>query len=305
MSLRLAFMGTPDFAVPSLAHLVDFGHEIAVVYTQPARPKGRGLASGLSAVARLAAQRHLPVRAPQTLKSGSEQAFFSGLRLDAAVVVAYGLLLPKPILDAPRLGCFNLHASILPRWRGAAPIQRAIMAGDSETGVSVMRMEEGLDTGPVLSEERVTIGRKTYGTLHDELARLGAGLLVRTLAALERGLAKAHAQNNVGATYARKIDSAETHVDWTKSAHELDCLIRGLSPQPGAWCLSGNERLKLLDCQLVTAKGRPGEVLDERLSVACGNGALRITRLQRPGRGPMTAEALLRGYPIRAGTQLT
>ena len=305
MTLRLAFMGTPDFAVPTLAALIEHGHRIAAVYSQPARPKGRGLAPQPSLVAKLAAKHHLEIRTPASLKSPDEQGYFSGLHLDAAVVVAYGLLLPKPILDAPRLGCFNLHASLLPRWRGAAPIQRAIIEGDAETGVMVMRMEEGLDTGPVLSEERTPIGRKTFGALHDELAELGAGLMVRTLAALERGLAQGHSQHNVGATYAKKIENAETRIDWSKPAVEIDRLIRGLSPHPGAWCLYRDERFKLLDCDVIVASGAPGEILDDKLAVACGEGALRLKRLQRASRAPMDAATLLRGYPISPGASFS
>ena len=215
--------------------------------------------------------------------------------------LAYGLLLPKAFLDAPRLGCFNLHASLLPRWRGAAPIQRAIMEGDAETGVMVMRMEEGLDTGPVLSEERTPIARKTFGALHDELAQLGAGLMVRTLAALERGVATGHSQQNIGATYAKKISGTETRIDWSRPAQEVDRLIRALSPQPGAWCLYREDRLKLLDCDVIAGSGAPGEILDGSLAIACGEGALRLKQLQRAGRAPMDAQAFLRGHAIPAG----
>jgi methionyl-tRNA formyltransferase len=304
MTLRLAFMGTPDFAVPALAALIEHGHDLRAVYTQPARPKGRGLAFEPSPVAKLAASHRIEVRTPQSLKGEAAQRAFAELHLDAAVVVAYGLLLPKAILDSPRLGCFNLHASLLPRWRGAAPIQRAIMAGDRETGAMVMRMEEGLDTGPVLSEERTAIGRKTFGDLHDQLTSLGAGLMVRTLAAIERGNSTGHSQHNIGATYARKIENAETRIDWSRPVDEVDCLIRGLSPYPGAWCEYRNERLKVLYAEPVDAAGAPGEILDDRLTVACRTGALRLTRLQRAGRAPMKAEDLLRGYGISAGARL-
>ena len=305
MSLRLAFMGTPDFAVPTLAALIEHGHDVCAVYSQPARPRGRGLASEPPPVAKLAASRGIEVRTPTSLKGESEQRAFTDLRLDAAVIVAYGLILPKPILDAPHLGCFNLHASLLPRWRGAAPIQRAIMAGDDETGVMVMRMEEGLDTGPMLAEERTAIARKTFGELHDELAKLGAGLMVRTLASVERGVAAAHSQTNIGATYAKKIENAETRIDWTRPAEEVDWLIRGLSPFPGAWCEYRKERLKILNAEPVDGSGTPGEILDARLTVACRTGAVRLTRLQRAGRAPMNAEDLLRGYAIPAGARLT
>jgi len=228
MALRLAFMGTPDFAVPTLAELIAQGHDIAAVYSQPPRPKGRGMALEPGPVHAFAEYAKLEVRTPLSLKGAEEQAAFAALNLDAAVVVAYGLLLPKPILEAPMLGCFNLHGSLLPRWRGAAPIQRAVMADDAETGVMVMRMDEGLDTGPVLMAERVKIGRKTSGELASELSRLGADLMMRALGALERGGVAPQAQPQEGVTYAKKILKDEARIDWTKSATEIDCLIRGL-----------------------------------------------------------------------------
>src|SRR5690242_13895189 len=234
MVLRLAIMGTPDFAVPALAELVAQGHDIACVYSQPPRPKGRGMAVEPGPVHQFALSAKLPVRTPLSLKDAEQQRLFAELELDAAIVVAYGLLLPKPILDAPRLGCFNLHGSLLPRWRGAAPVQRAVMAGDAETGVMVMRMEEGLDTGPVLMAERTPIGRKTYRDLHDELARLGADLMARAMSAVSLGQASETPQPEDGVTYAKKILKEEARIDWTKHARELDCLIRGLSPFPGA-----------------------------------------------------------------------
>ncbi len=301
--MRLAFMGTPDFAVPTLGALIAQGHEIAAVYTQPPRPKGRGLASEISPVAKLAQAHNIEIRDPVSLKGESEQSAFAALNLDAAVVVAYGLLLPKPILDAPRLGCFNLHGSLLPRWRGAAPIQRAIMAGDSETGVMAMRMEEGLDTGPVLMAERIAIGRKTYGDLHDELSHLGADLMVRALAALDRGSIEAQPQQGEP-TYAKKILKEETRIDWKKSASEIDCHVRGLSPVPGAWTEANGERLKILYAEPTKGSGTPGEMLDDKLTIACGNGALKLIRLQRAGRGPMNAEDLLRGFSLPRGTKL-
>ena len=304
MSLRLVFMGTPDFAVPTLAELIGQGHDIAAVYTQPPRPKGRGLAPENSPVARLAEAQGFDLRTPERLKDAETQERFATLEADAAVVVAYGLLLPKLVLDAPRLGCFNLHASLLPRWRGAAPIQRAIMAGDAETGVMAMRMEEGLDTGPVLMAENVPIGRKTYGELHDELARLGADVMARTLAALERGTIAETPQADEGATYARKITKEETRIDWTKSVHEIDCLIRGLSPQPGAWCEARGERLKILYAVPVDGNGEPGEILDGQLTVACAEGALRLMRVQRAGRASAAAAEFLRGFPLRKGERL-
>ena len=302
MTLRLAFMGTPEFAVPTLVELIGQGHEIVCVYSQPPRPKGRGLETEPSPVHAQALKHAIAVRTPASLKAVTEQESFAALALDAAIVVAYGLLLPKPILDAPRLGCFNLHGSLLPRWRGAAPIQRAIMAGDAETGVISMRMDEGLDTGPVLLAERTTIGRKTYGELQDELARLGADLMVRTLAALERGSLSEQPQPTVGATYAKKILKEETQIAWSKSAREVDCLVRGLSPVPGAWTEVKGERVKILNCEPVEASGTPGTLLDDALTIACGEGALRLTRLQRPGKSAMAADELLRGFPLSRGT---
>jgi methionyl-tRNA formyltransferase len=303
--MRLAFMGTPDFAVPTLTELVGQGHEIAAVYSQPPRPKGRGLESEPSPVARAAASFGIDVRTPLTLKNADAQAEFAALDLDVAVVVAYGLLLPKPILDAPRLGCFNLHGSLLPRWRGAAPIQRAIMAGDTETGVMAMRMEEGLDTGPVLMAERTPIGRKTYGELHDELSRLGADLMARAMSALSLGQASETPQSEDGVTYAKKILKEEARIDWSKSARELDCLIRGLSPIPGAWCEAKGERLKILFAEPVNGKGAPGVIIDDTLTVACGDGALRLAKLQRAGKSVMTGQELLRGFALPKGTLLS
>jgi methionyl-tRNA formyltransferase len=296
-------MGTPDFAVPTLAALIAQGHEIAAVYTQPPRPKGRGLASEPSPVAKLARANKLEIRDPVSLKNAEAQAAFAALDLDVAVVVAYGLLLPKPILDAPRLGCVNLHGSRLPRWRGAAPIQRAIMAGDAETGVMAMQMEEGLDTGPVLMAERVAIGRKTHGDLHDELSHLGADLMVRTLAALERGSIEAQPQTGEP-TYAKKILKEEARIGWKKPAREIDSHIRGLSPSPGAWTEANGERLKILYAEPATGSGAPGEALDDQLTIACGDGALKLLRLQRAGRAPMNAEELLRGFQLPRGTKL-
>jgi methionyl-tRNA formyltransferase len=292
-------MGTPDFAVPTLAELIAQGHDIACVYSQPPRPKGRGLNADPSPVHKFALDARLAVRTPTSLKDEAQQELFRALDIDAAVVVAYGLLLPKPILDAPKLGCFNLHGSLLPRWRGAAPIQRAVMAGDEETGVMVMRMEEGLDTGPVLMAERTQIARKTHGELHDELSRLGADLMVRALAALARGSIAEIPQPSDGATYAKKILKEEARIDWTKSAHEIDCLIRGLSPVPGAWCEVKGERLKILYAEPMEGRGAPGMILDDRLTVACGDGTLRLTRLQRAGKSVMTADELLRGFALQ------
>ena len=297
-------MGTPDFAVPTLAELIAQGHDIACVYSQPPRPKGRGLALEPGPVHKFAESAKLPVRTPLSLKVAAEQEEFAALNLDAAIVVAYGLLLPKPILDAPRLGCFNLHGSLLPRWRGAAPIQRAVMAGDAETGVMVMQMEEGLDTGPVLMAERTPIGRKTSGELASELSRLGADLMVRALGALERGGVTPQAQSEEGVTYARKILKEEARIDWTRSAHDVDCHVRGLSPFPGAWTEVNGERLRVLYAEPAAGNGRPGITLDDALTVACGDGAVRLRKVQRAGGKAMDADALLKGFAVPAGTQL-
>jgi methionyl-tRNA formyltransferase len=304
VTLRLAFMGTPDFAVPALAELIAQGHDIAAVYSQPPRPAGRGMALEPGAVHKFAESAKLPVRTPLSLKDAEEQAAFASLDLDAAIVVAYGLLLPKAILDAPQLGCFNLHGSLLPRWRGAAPIQRAVMAGDAQTGVMVMRMNEGLDTGPVLMAERVAVGRKTSGELTSELSRLGADLMVRALGALERGAVVPQAQPEDGVTYAKKILKDEARIDWARSAHEIDCHIRGLSPFPGAWTEVNGERLKILYAEPANGDGRPGITLDDALTVACGDGAVKLRKVQRAGGKAMDAEALLKGFAVPRGTQL-
>jgi methionyl-tRNA formyltransferase len=247
----------------------------------------------------------LPVRTPLTLKGEAEQAEFAALDLDAAIVVAYGLLLPKAILDAPKLGCFNLHGSLLPRWRGAAPIQRAVMAGDAETGVMVMQMEEGLDTGPVLMAERVKVARKTSGDLTAELSRLGADLMVRALGALERGGVTPQPQSAEGVTYAKKISKDEARIDWTKSASEIDGHVRGLSPFPGAWTEVNGERLKVLYAEPVSGSGKPGVLLDDELTVACGEGALKLLKVQRAGKSAMGAADLLKGFALPRGTQFS
>jgi len=305
MTLRLAFMGTPEFAVPALAELIAQGHDIAAVYSQPPRPSGRGMETTPGPVHKFAQTAGLEVRTPLSLKSPDEQAAFVALGLDAAVVVAYGLLLPKAILDAPRLGCFNLHGSLLPRWRGAAPIQRAVMAGDAQTGVMVMHMDEGLDTGPVLMAERVTIGRKTSGELADQLSRLGADLMVRALGGLERGQVSEQPQTQDGVTYARKILKDEARIDWTKSAAEIDCLIRGLSPAPGAFTEVKGERLKILLAEPVSGNGNPGAVIGDDLTIACGSGALRLLKVQRAGGKAMAADDLLKGFALPPGTQFS
>lgn len=297
--MRLAFMGTPEFSVAVLAALLDAGHEIACVYAQPARPAGRGMALKPSPVQAFAESRGLAVRTPLSLKAPDEQQHFAALNLDAAVVVAYGLLLPKPILDAPRLGCFNVHASLLPRWRGAAPIQRAIMAGDAETGITIMRMDEGLDTGPMCRGAHVAITPEmTAQTLHDELAVLGARLMVDTLV----GPIACTAQPADGASYAKKIDKAEARIDFSRSALDVRNHIHGLSPFPGAWFQQGGTRIKVLNCVTVEGNGAPGTVLDDVLTIACGTGAVRLTRLQREGKGAMDATTFRRGFPLPAGT---
>lgn len=303
--MRLAFMGTPDFAVPVLRALADAGHKIVRVYTQPPRPAGRGKGLRQSAVHAAAAELGLPVETPESFRDPPVLADFAALGLDAAVVVAYGQILPVAALEAPRLGCLNLHASLLPRWRGAAPIQRAVMAGDAETGVCVMQMEAGLDTGPVLACEATAIAPEdTAGTLHDRLAGIGAKLIVETLARLEAGMAAAVPQSEEGVTYARKIDKAEARVDWTRPAGELAALIHGLSPSPGAWCEIGGERVKLLMAVPEDGAGAPGEVLDDELLVACGGGALRLVTLQRAGKGAMDAATFLNGFPLPRGARL-
>jgi len=302
MALRLAFMGTPDFAVPTLAELIAQGHDIVAVYSQPPRPKGRGMALEPGPVHRFAESAKIPVRTPVSLKGAAEQEEFARLNLDAAIVVAYGLLLPKAILQAPKLGCFNLHGSLLPRWRGAAPIQRAVMAGDEETGVMVMQMDEGLDTGPVLMAEKVRIGRKTSGDLTGELSRLGADLMVRALGALERGGVTPQPQSAEGVTYAKKITKDEARIDWSKSAHEIDCQIRGLAPSPGAFTEVKGERLKVLYAMPVQDRGEPGKVIGDDLTVACGEGALKLLKVQRAGSRAMDARELLKGFALPPGT---
>lgn len=303
--MRLAFMGTPDFAVPTLRALIDSGHEIARVYSQPPRRAGRGKAVRPSPVQRAAEEAGLPVETPESFRDADVLARFAALDLDAAVVIAYGQILPPGALAAPRLGCFNVHASLLPRWRGAAPIQRAIMAGDAETGIAIMQMEEGLDTGPVLSIARTPIGPEdTAGTLHDRLAEMGAGLMVEALDDVAAGRATAQPQPAEGVTYATKIEKAEARIDWTRPAFELDRHIRGLAPFPGAWCEINGERVKLLMSRPEQGEGVPGTALDDHLLIACGEGALRLTRLQRSGRGASDAVDMLRGFPIPVGSVL-
>ncbi len=301
MALRLVFMGTPDFAVPTLVEIVGGGHDVVAVYTRAPQPAGRrGLELTPSLVAREAERFGLPIVTPKTLKEPNAAAAMRAHGADAAVVVAYGLILPQPILDAFPLGSFNLHASLLPRWRGAAPIHRAVMAGDRETGVMVMKMEQGLDTGPIAMAERVSIGPDaTTGELHDKLARPGADLMLRALGALEKGQLQLTPQAGTGVTYANKIDKNETRIDWSKPWQAVHNHCRGLSPFPGAWFeLPGTGRIKVLRTTKGSGAGAPGCVLDDRLTIACGEGAVRIVELQRGGGKPMPADEFLRGTPI-------
>lgn len=298
--MRLVFMGTPDFSVSVLKVLIEAGHEIACVYAQPPRPAGRGMALRPTPVHAFAEARGIEVRTPVSFKSGEEQEKFEALRADAAVVVAYGLLLPKSILEAPKHGCFNAHASLLPRWRGAAPIQRAIMEGDTETGVTIMRMDEGLDTGPMMLKVKCPIeDATTASSLHDELAVLGAKAMVDVLA---QPLHSGEAQPVEGATYAKKIDKAEAHVDFSKPAQKVLRHIHGLSPFPGAWTTVNGTRVKILRCEIVKASGVAGHFVDTDLTIACGENAIRCIELQREGKGSMAADVFLRGFPVAAGT---
>jgi methionyl-tRNA formyltransferase len=309
MSLRLIFMGTPEFAVPTLLDLVAHGHEIAAVYTRAAKPAGRGMKLQLSPVEQEARRLGIPVLTPTTLKTPEALEQFRAHEADAAVVVAYGMILPQAILDAPKLGCFNLHASLLPRWRGAAPINRAIMAGDTETGVMVMKMDIGLDTGDVAMAERLVISdAMTAADLHDALAPLGGDLMVRAMGALERGKLQLTRQSAEGVTYAAKIEKAEARIDWNKPARDVLRHIHGLSPFPGAWCEIAIEgapaRIKILRGEIADRSGAPGDLLDDRLTVACQQGALRILELQRAGKQPMKAEEFLRGSPLKPPVRL-
>lgn len=301
--MRIIFMGTPDFAVPTLAALHDAAHEIVAVYTQPPRRAGRGKKLQPSPVQREAEIRHLEVRSPVSLKSAEEQARFAALGADLAVVAAYGLILPRPILDAPRLGCLNVHASLLPRWRGAAPVQRAILAGDAQTGITIMQMEAGLDTGPMLATARVQVEDKTAGELTAELAEIGAHLMVGTLTELE--MLHAVPQPEDGVTYAKKIDKAEGRINWEQSAESIERQVRAFAPAPGAFFEYEGNRYRVLAAEVADGAGAPGTVLDERLTVATGSGALRPLTVQRAGKPAMETAALLRGKPIAAGTRLS
>jgi methionyl-tRNA formyltransferase len=309
MSLRLIFMGTPEFAVPTLLELVAHGHEIAAVYTRVAKPAGRGMKLQLSPVEQEAQRLGIPVLTPATLKTPEALEEFRAHNADAAVVVAYGMILPKTILDSPKFGCFNLHASLLPRWRGAAPINRTIMEGDAESGVMVMKMDVGLDTGDVAMAERLAITDSiTAADLHDALAPLGADLMVRAMGALERGPLQLTKQSEAGVTYAAKIEKAEARIDWNEPSRAVLRHIHGLSPFPGAWCemaIEGEQmRVKILRCELAQGAGAPGDLLDDRLTVACKGGAIRILELQRAGGKPMKAEEFLRGTPLKPPMRL-
>jgi methionyl-tRNA formyltransferase len=300
--MRLVFMGTPAFARVALQALLDAGHDVAAVYTQPPRPAGRGYGERRSAVHDLAAHHGLATRTPASLKSAAEHEAFAALRPEAAIVVAYGLLLPEAILNAPAHGCFNIHASLLPRWRGAAPIQRAIMAGDRETGVSIMKMDRGLDTGPVCRTERILIGPETtFGSLHDDLARLGAELIVNML---ENFPPACRPQAEAGVTYAQKIEKSETRIDFSRDMESVRNHIHGLSPSPGAWCMISGARIRVLQCTLAEGAGPAGTVLDEALTIACGRGAIRFLKVQREGKGAVDAPAFLRGFPVRRGERI-
>ncbi len=305
-SLRLAFMGAPDFALPALHALLQAGHRIAAVYSQPARPAGRKQQLRDTPVAAAAKELGLPLLTPRTLKDAPTVEAFEALALDAAIVVAYGLILPRSILHAPRLGCINLHASLLPRWRGAAPIQRAILADDSESGASVMQMDEGLDSGGVLASCVLPITAETTGqSLHDALAERGAELLVQALEGLSAGRLQAVAQPHEGVTYAHKLSREESGLDWQRSAAQLERQVRAFTPWPGSHFEFGNTRIKVQKAVLTEGVGEPGVVLDDGLAVACGSGALRLLSLQRPGRAPQQTDAFLRGFAIPKGSQLT
>jgi methionyl-tRNA formyltransferase len=309
MPLRLIFMGTPEFSVPTLVELVAHGHEVAAVYTRAPKPGGRGMKLQPTPVEIEARRLAIPVLTPKTLKTADALDEFRAHGADAAVVVAYGMILPQAILDVPKFGCYNLHASLLPRWRGAAPINRAIMAGDEATGVMVMKMDAGLDTGDVAMAERLPItDRMTASDLHDRLSRLGADLMVRAMAALERGALQLKRQSEDGVTHAAKIDKVEARIDWSKPARSVLRHIHALSPFPGAWCEIAGQgeagRIKILRCELASGAGAPGAVLDDRLAIGCGEGAIRIIELQRAGKAPMKAAEFLRGTPLMPPARL-
>lgn len=306
MTLRLAFMGTPDFAVPALRALVEAGHEVIAVYCQPPRPAGRGQKERPSAVQAAAEELGLTVHTPASLRKPEAQEAFAALALDIAVVAAYGLILPKPVLDAPKHGCLNIHASLLPRWRGAAPIQRAILAGDTKTGITIMQMDEGLDTGAMLLQETVAIGGNTTAeTLHDALADCGGRMILKALEQVEAGTLEPRPQPEDGVTYAKKIEPANARIDWRASAAEVDRTVRAFAPNPGAWFQADGKRIKLLAAEITKGAGEPGTVLDDTLTIACGEGAIRATRLQREGRRAMDAADFLRGAAVAKDMRLT
>jgi methionyl-tRNA formyltransferase len=301
--MRIIFMGSPEFAVPALNALVEAAHEVVAVYCQPPRPAGRGKADRKTAVHERAEQLGLEVRTPRTLRDADEQARFAALDADLAVVAAYGLILPKPILDAPKMGCVNIHASLLPRWRGAAPIQRAILAGDTVSGVTIMQMDVGLDTGPMLLTRKLIFNRRNAGQVTEEMARVGANVLIEWLS--DPTGYRPQPQPEEGATYAPKIDKAEARIDWTRPATEIERQVRAFAPAPGAWFEANGERIKLLDTVASEdASGEPGEVLDDFLNIATGDGYLRPLMVQRAGRGAMSPGELLRGFAIPKGTIL-
>ena len=306
-ALDLIFMGSPDFSIPALQALLDAGHRVKCVYAQPPRPANRGHKETPCPVHAFALEKGLPVRTPKSLKDAAEQAAFADLKVDAAVVVAYGLILPQAVLEGPRLGCLNIHASLLPRWRGAAPIQRAIQAGDAETGVTIMQMDAGLDTGAVLLTGKLPITETTTaGALHDDLSALGSKLIVTALEGLRAGTLQATPQPDAGVTYAAKLERGEGKLDWTKPAAELARTVRAFTPWPGTWFEAGKERIKVLAAEVADGAGgaEPGTVLDGRATIQCGEGALRPTRLQRPGKGAMAVADLLRGFDLAKGTRL-
>ncbi|MDQ2104309.1 methionyl-tRNA formyltransferase [Azospirillum isscasi] len=305
--LRLVFMGTPDFAVPSLRALADAGHEVVCVYSQPPRPAGRGQQVQKSPVHRFAEERGIPVRTPKSLRNAEAQAEFADLKTDAAVVAAYGLILPQPVLDAPRLGCLNVHGSLLPRWRGAAPIQRSILAGDAETGITIMQMDIGLDTGAMLLKDAVAItAETTASSLHDALADMGARLIVQALDGLAEGRLTAEPQPEEGVTYAAKLTREDGRLDWTRDAAFVERQVRALTPWPGCWFDIKGERIKVLKAEPApeARKAAPGTLLDDRLTIACTDGAVRLTLVQRPGKGPVDGAAFLRGFALPVGTLL-
>lgn len=298
--MRIVFMGTPEFAVPALAALAEAGHTLVAAYTQPPRPAGRGKKLQPSPVQREAEARGIPVRYPASLKSPEAQAEFAAFKPEVAIVAAYGLILPQAVLDVPTYGCLNIHASLLPRWRGAAPIQRAILAGDAVTGITIMQMEAGLDTGPMLATARTPVEDKTAGELTEELAEIGAHLMVGTL--IDLPALQPVPQDDLQATHAAKIDKAEARIDWTGDAEAIDRQVRAMAPFPGAWFTLGGERIKVLKAGVVAREGKPGTTLDDELTIACGYAALRPTRIQRAGKPAMDVAAFLRGKAVPAGT---